>query len=65
MKNYIENDLNGIFYLSPTEILQAKFSVTLKTLISKETDVDGIVMLSSYLPKNYAQRKIYLQNYYL
>ncbi len=58
MKNYIENDLNGIFYLSPTEILQAKFSVTLKTLISKETDVDGIVMLSSYyLPKNYAQRK--------
>ena len=37
MKNFIETNLNGIFYLSPTEILQAKFSITLKTLISNET----------------------------
>lgn len=58
MKNYIENELSGIFYLSPTEILQAKYSVTLKTLISKETDVNGIVMLSSfYLPNNFSERK--------
>tara|TARA_B100000886_G_C20413590_1_gene488223 strand:+ start:1874 stop:2332 length:459 start_codon:yes stop_codon:yes gene_type:complete len=58
MKNYIENDLRGIFYLSPTEILQAKYSITLKTLISKETDVNGIVTLSSYyLPSDYTIRK--------
>ena len=57
MKNFIENDLNGIFYLSPTEILQAKYSITLKTLLSSETKVKGIVMLSSFmLSKNYSER---------
>ena len=57
MKNFIETNLNGIFYLSPTEILQEKFSITLKTLISNETKVSGIVMLSSFLlPKNYKER---------
>lgn len=49
MKNFIENSLNGIFYLSPTEILQAKYSITLKTLLSFETKVKGIVMLSSFM----------------
>ena len=49
MKNFIENSLNGIFYLSPTEILQAKYSITLKTLLSSETKVKGIVMLSSFM----------------
>ena len=34
MKNFIENHLSGMFYLSPTEVLQAKYSITLKTLIS-------------------------------
>ena len=58
MKDYINKKLNGIFYLSPTEILHAKFPVTLRTLISKETKVSGIVMLSSfYLPENYNIRK--------
>lgn len=58
MKNYIENSLKGIFYLSPTEILQAKFPITLNTLISKETKVSGIVMLSTFfLPNNFIQRK--------
>lgn len=58
MKEYIQNELNGIFYLSPTEVLQAKFPITLKTLIGKETKVHGIVMLSSfYLPINYMIRK--------
>ena len=58
MKEYIQNILKGIFYLSPTELLQAKFPITLKTLIGKETKVDGIVMLSSfYLPDNYLVRK--------
>ena len=53
MKNYIENNLKGIFYLSPTEVLQSKFPITLNTLISKETKVSGIVMLSTFfLPKN-------------
>lgn len=57
MKNFVENELNGIFYLSPTEILQAKYSVTLQTLISSETKVKGIVMLSSFmLSKNYRER---------
>ena len=38
--------------------LQAKFPITLKTLVGKETKVDGIVMLSSfYLPENYFVRK--------
>ena len=58
MKEYIQNTLKGIFYLSPTEVLQAKFPITLKTLISKETNVHGIVMLSSfYLPEDYDIRK--------
>ena len=58
MKDHIHNVLKGIFYLSPTELLQAKFPITLKTLIGKETKVDGIVMLSSfYLPENYFVRK--------
>lgn len=58
MKEYIQNVLKGIFYLSPTEVLQAKFPITLKTLIGKETKVDGIVTLSTfYLPKNYFIRK--------
>jgi len=58
MKDYIQNVLKGTFYLSPTELLQAKFPITLKTLIGKETNVDGIVMLSSfYLPENYFVRK--------
>ena len=58
MKDYIQNVLKGIFYLSPTELLQAKFPITLKTLVGKETKVDGIVMLSSfYLPENYFVRK--------
>ena len=49
MKKFIKNSLNGIFYLSPTEILQAKYSITLKTLLSSETKVKGIVMLSSFM----------------
>ena len=57
MKEYIQKTLNGIFYLSPTEILQAQFPITLKTLIGKETKVKGIVMLSSfYLPEDYKIR---------
>ena len=58
MKDYVQNILKGIFYLSPTEILQARFPVTLKTLIGNETNVHGIIMLSSfYLPENYIFRK--------
>ena len=58
MKEHIKNKLKGIFYLSPTEVLQAKFPITLKTLVGKETKVHGIVMLSSfYLPSNYIVRK--------
>ena len=58
LKEYIQNELKGIFYLSPTEILQAKFPITLKTLLAKETKVHGVVMLSSfYLPNNYMIRK--------
>ena len=49
IQNYIENNLNGDFYLSPTEILQARFSITLNTLISNKTKVSGIVMLSCFL----------------
>ena len=61
MKDYVQNVLKGKFYLSPTELLQAKFPITLKTLIGKETNVNGIVMLSSfYLPESYqVRRQIY------
>ncbi len=63
MKNYVENDLKGIFHLAPTEFLQAKFSIVLRTLLSKQTSVEGIVMLSTFLlPKSYNERsKIYEQ----
>ena len=62
MKEYITSKLKGIFYLSPTEVLQAKYSITLNTLISRETKVSGIVMLSLFsLPKNESLRKnVYL-----
>ena len=65
MKEHIQNKLKGIFYLSPTEMLQAKFPIILKTLVCKETKVDGIVMLSSfYLPLNYIVRKnIYKESF--
>ena len=57
MKEYIQNKLKSIFYLSPTEVMQAKFSITLKTLLSKETKVSGVVMLSSfYLPNDIEER---------
>ena len=58
MKEFIQKKLGGIFYLSPTEILHAKFPITLRTLLAKETKVEGIVMLSSfYLPESYKMRK--------
>ena len=45
LKNYVIDFLNGIFYLSPTEVLQAKNLITLNTLVSNEVKVNGIVML--------------------
>jgi sporadic carbohydrate cluster protein (TIGR04323 family) len=58
MKDYVQNVLKGTFYLSPTEVLQAKYPITLRTLLGKETKIDGIVMLSSfYLPKEYKIRE--------
>ena len=58
MKDYITNSLNSKFYLSPTEVLQAKHSITLNTLISDEVKVNGIVMLSTFsLPIDYSERK--------
>jgi len=63
MKDFIQNILKGKFYLSPTEVMQAKFPITLKTLIGNETNVHGIVMLSSfYLPGNYQIRKSIYKN---
>lgn len=64
MKDYVQNVLKGTFYLSPTEVLQAKYPITLRTLLGKETRVDGIVMLSSfYLPKEFKIREqIYLES---
>lgn len=59
MKNYVTDNLNGKFYLSPTEVLQAQNSITLNTLISNEVKVDGIVMLSTFsLPLEDKKRKI-------
>jgi len=58
MKNFVENDLKGIFHLAPTEFLQAKFSIVLRTLLSKQTSVSGIVMLSTFLlPQSFDERK--------
>ena len=59
MKNYVVENLKGNFYLSPTEVLQAKNSITLNTLVAKEIKVDGIVMLSTFcLPKDEKKRMI-------
>ena len=59
MKNYVTEILNGKFYLSPTEVLQAKNVITLNTLISKEVKVEGIVMLSVFfLPFERKKRQI-------
>lgn len=63
MKNFIENELKGIFHLAPTEFLQAKYSIVLRTLVSKQTVVEGVVLLSSFLlPKNYQERKTIYQS---
>tara|TARA_Y100000768_G_C23851907_1_gene621459 strand:- start:367 stop:825 length:459 start_codon:yes stop_codon:yes gene_type:complete len=61
MKDYVNLKLKGKFFLSPTEVLQAKYSITLNTLMSNNVKVSGIVMLSSFmLPKTYDERlKIY------
>jgi sporadic carbohydrate cluster protein (TIGR04323 family) len=60
MKNYVTEILNGKFYLSPTEVLQAKNVITLNTLISKEVKVKGIVMLSVFfLPFERKKRQIF------
>lgn len=57
MKDYVQNKLNATFHLSPTEVMQAKHSITLKTLLGKETIVSGVIMLSTfYLPKNTKER---------
>ena len=47
MKEFIQKT-RWNFHLSPTEILHAKFPITLRTLLAKETKVEGIVMLSSF-----------------
>jgi sporadic carbohydrate cluster protein (TIGR04323 family) len=58
MKNFIENELKGIFHLAPTEFLQAKYSIVLRTLLSNQTQVEGIVLLSTFLlPQKYQERK--------
>jgi len=61
MKDYVQQKLKSIFYLSPTEVLQAKYAITLQTLLGPETSVSGVVMLSSFLlPSNFVERfKIY------
>lgn len=65
MKEYVNKKLRSIFYLSPTEVIQAKYSVTMNTLLSNETKVNGIVMLSSFsLPKNYKERQNILKEAY-
>jgi sporadic carbohydrate cluster protein (TIGR04323 family) len=59
MKNYVTEFLNGKFYLSPTEVLQAQNLITLNTLISNEVKVNGIVMLSIFsLPSQKKKRDI-------
>ena len=61
MKNFVENELKGIFHLAPTEFLQAKYSIVLRTLVSNQTLVEGIVLLSTFLlPQKYQERKKYI-----
>jgi|TARA_B100001964_G_C14184938_1_gene578174 sporadic carbohydrate cluster protein (TIGR04323 family) len=58
MKDYVTKSIDGKFYLSPTEVLQAKYSVTLNTLLDSSVNVKGIVMLSAFsLPLDYKHRK--------
>ena len=57
MKDYVTSQLKGKFFLSPTEVLQAKYSITLNTLMSNDVKVRGIVMLSTFmLPRKHDER---------
>lgn len=57
MKDYVTSQLKGKFFLSPTEVLQAKYSITLNTLMSNDVKVRGIVMLSTFmLPRKLEER---------
>ena len=57
MKDYVTSQLKGKFFLSPTEVLQAKYSITLNTLMSNDVKVRGIVMLSTFmLPRKLDER---------
>ena len=61
MKNYVTEFLNGKFYLSPTEVLQAQNLITLNTLISNEVKVNGIVMLSIFsLPSQKKKKRHFI-----
>ncbi len=56
-KDFIENKLNGSFFMTTNENTYGENSIVLKTLI-KNKSIDGIVMLSTFcLPDNYENRK--------
>lgn len=56
-KDFIENKLNGSFFMTTNENTYGENSIVLKTLI-KNKSIDGVVMLSTFcLPDNYENRK--------
>ena len=56
-KDFIENKLNGSFFMTTNENTYGENSIVLKTLI-KNKSINGIVMLSTFcLPDNYENRK--------
>ena len=56
-KDFIENKLNGSFFMTTNENTYGENSIVLKTLI-KNKSINGIVMLSTFcLPDDYENRK--------
>lgn len=56
-KDFIENKLNGSFFMTTNENTYGENSIVLKSLI-KNKSISGIVMLSTFcLPNDYANRK--------
>ena len=57
-KEYIENNLNGKFFMSTNENMYSDNEIILNSLIIEKNNLSGISMLSAFsLPEKYKNRK--------
>ena len=57
-KTFVEENLNGIFFLSTNENQYSDNNIVLHSLILENNNIAGIVMLSAFmLPENLKYRK--------